>query len=341
MSLNFLFKSSSHTRFENGKQVSPTQVGVNRAIKVDSNGEYFIVTLYNLDGNHPVWQNNIQMAPKQMKVVHRENDRIILRGFGQDEMGASFADYGLTIEIVNKQVSKCILHMHDRKVDIEYVKGSELQNTEPEILALSRRANSQFQNENVTDGRQLLVQIYHSVKSNPGQLRNLSDYSGIGTSFLLMLDQNLSDDIDTLQMMTSVGYLCVSKAIEQNKNNLNLYKDRLLLLRIGHEPFVYTVMAGLELSRGSMFSIVGQMAPIQARDAIYKMEIADLELHPQLYQQIPFFNERKSEFDEMIGRQFFMPERTKENVIKSGIENHSKLLNYLDNRILIEGDVDF
>jgi hypothetical protein len=83
------------------------------------------------------------------------------------------------------------------------------------------------------------------------------------------------------------------------------------------------------------------MAPITARDAIYKMEIADLELHPPLYQQIPFFNERKMEFDEMIGRQFFMPERNKENVIKSGIEIHRKLLLYLVNRILIEGDVDF
>lgn len=341
MSLNFLFKSSSHTRFENGKQVSPTQAGVNRAIKVDSSGENFIVTLYNLDGNHPVWQNNIQMAPKQMKIIHRENDKIILRGFGQDEMGSSFADYGLTIEIANKQVSKCILHMHDRKIDIEYLKDGDSQITEPEILSLSRRANSQFQNEKVTDGRQLLVQIFKTVKSNPEQLRDLSDYSAIGSSFLLMLDQNLSDDIDNLQMMSSVGYLCLSKAIERDRSNLNLYKDRLLLLRIGHEPFVYTVMAGLELSKGSMFSIVGQMAPIQARDAIYKMEIADLELHPQLYQQIPFFNERKNEFDEMIGRQFFMPERTKENVIKSGIENHRRMLDYLDNRIINEGDVDF
>jgi hypothetical protein len=29
------------------------------------------VTMYNLDGNHPVWQNNVQMAPKQMKVMEQ------------------------------------------------------------------------------------------------------------------------------------------------------------------------------------------------------------------------------------------------------------------------------
>lgn len=341
MNLDFLFKSSSHIRFENGKQVSPKQVGVNRAIKVESKGETYIVTLYNLDGNHPVWQNNIQMAPKQMKIVDQTNNTIILRGFGSDALGASFADYGLSIQIINRQVSKCILHMHDRNVDIEYFSANELKTTEPEIVSISKRANSQFHSENVTDGRQLLIQIYNSIKSNPTQLSNLSDYASVGTSCLLMLDQNLSDDIDTLQMISSVGYLCMSKAIEKDSGNLNLYKNRLLILRIGHEPLVYTVIAGLELSEGSVFSMVGQMAPMRARDAIYKMEIADLELHPQLHQQIPFFNERKEEFDEMIGRQFFLPERTKENIIKSGIENHKKLTEYLDNRILVQGDIDF
>lgn len=79
------------------------------------------VTLYNLDGNHPVWQSNIQMAPKQMKVIHQSSNKIILHGFGHDAMGASFAVYGLTIHFDNEQVSKCILHMHDRIVDIEYI----------------------------------------------------------------------------------------------------------------------------------------------------------------------------------------------------------------------------
>ena len=112
------------------------------------------------------------------------------------------------------------------------------------------------------------------------------------------------------------------------------------MLRIGHEPFTYTVMHALDIN-ASPFSIMGKMAPIKARDAIYKMEIADLELHPQLYHQVSFFKERKDEFDEMIGRQFFMPEKTLDNVISSGVENHKKLLYYLENRIINEEDVDF
>ncbi len=104
MELDFVFKSSDHLRYENGKHVSGPHGGAGRAVKVEPNimgGQGVTVTLYNLDGNHPVWQNNVQMAPKQMKVIESNNDKIVLRGYGRDEMGASFADYGLTINIKN------------------------------------------------------------------------------------------------------------------------------------------------------------------------------------------------------------------------------------------------
>jgi hypothetical protein len=92
-----------------------------------------------------------------------------------------------------------------------------------------------------------------------------------------MLDQKLSDDIDTLQMIVSVGYLCVSKAILQNPHNLNLYKDRLLIMNLGREALKYTVMSALNLG-GNLLRM--KFADSEARDVIYKMEIADLELHP-------------------------------------------------------------
>lgn len=356
MNLNFVFKSPDHLRYENGKHVSGPHGGASRAIKVepDTNGcegynirggDGFIVTVYNLDGNHPVWNNNVQVAPKPMKIINQSSEKIVLRGY-QVQAKSPFgwvdfngADYGLSIHLKNGQIDKCVLHMHDRNVDIEYLKGEVIFSAnEPEIVSLARKANAQYQSEQVTDGRQLLIQIYRSVKADPGQLRDVKDFSALGTSFLMMLDLNLSDDIDTLQMMASISYLCISKAIQNDKSNLNLYKDRLLLLRIGHEPFSYTVMAALGLAN-SFFSIIPPQ--MTARDAIYKMEIADLELNPALYRQVPFFKERKDEFDEMIGRQFFMPEKTLDNVIKTGVENHNKLLEYLDNRVLNEEDVDF
>jgi hypothetical protein len=124
MDLNFVFKSSDHLRYENGIHVSGPHGGAGRAVKVEPNingGEGVSVTMYNLDGNHPVWQNNVQMAPKQMKVIDSNDNKIVLRGYGQDAMGASFSDYGLTINLKNGELVNCILHMHDRGVDIEYL----------------------------------------------------------------------------------------------------------------------------------------------------------------------------------------------------------------------------
>ena len=156
-----------------------------------------------------------------------------------------------------------------------------------------------------------------------------------------MLDQHLSDDIDARQMMASVSYLCFSLAIRKNSSDLDLYKNRLLLLRIGADCFQYTVMSALDLCAGGPFSFMSSMADITARDAMYKMEIADLYLHPQLYQLVPMFMERKIEFDKKIEREFFRPECTLENVIESGVHNHRALLQYLEAMVLHEEDLDF
>lgn len=355
MDLNFIFKSPDHLRYENGKQVLGPSGGAVRAIKVEPNingcegynimgGEGYIVTIYNLDNNHPDWNKNVQMAPKPMKIISHTSQKIVLRGYQVQAMSPfgwvdfNGSDYGLSIFLIGSQIEKCVLHMHDRNIDIEYLKGEVIFSTnEPEIVLLARKANAQYLNEKVSDGRQLLIQIYHSLIDDPGQLRDIKDFSALGTSFLLMLDQNLSDNIDTLQTIASISYLCISKAIQNDNANLNLYRERLLLLKIGHEPFKYTVLDALDLW-GNMFST---SSALEARDAIFKMEIADLELHPALYRQLSFLKERKDEFDKMISKQFFLPENTLENVIKSGVENHNILLEYLENKVINEEDVDF
>lgn len=118
--LNFVFHSSDHLRYENGIHTSGPHGGAPRAIKVEPNisgNEGFTVTMYNTDGG----QANVQMAPKQMRVVERDNHKIQLKGYGNDALGFSFADYGLTIYHNDGNIEKCILHMHDRNVDIEYL----------------------------------------------------------------------------------------------------------------------------------------------------------------------------------------------------------------------------
>lgn len=140
MEIDFFFESSNHLRYENGEIVAgPHPAGASRAVKVEPNingcsgynvngGEGYIVTIYNMDGVLPIWQNNVQMSPKPMRVVSQSADKIVLRGYPVQAMSPfgwvdfDGQDYGLTIYIKNEEVEKCVLHLHDRKVDIEYLR---------------------------------------------------------------------------------------------------------------------------------------------------------------------------------------------------------------------------
>lgn len=119
------FDTSDHIRFQNGQNVSGHNYGCNRRFVIEKNiegDEGYTVTMYNLDGVHPVWQNNIQMAPKKMKVVSVNENIVELRGYGYDMMGGSFADYGVVLLIENNEISRVQLNMYDRNVSIVYLK---------------------------------------------------------------------------------------------------------------------------------------------------------------------------------------------------------------------------
>mgnify|MGYP003318665565 CR=1 FL=1 len=66
------FKSSDHIRYQNGIDVSGHNYNCNRIIKFEKNisgNEGYTITIFNQDNIHPFWGNNVQMAPKQMKVI--------------------------------------------------------------------------------------------------------------------------------------------------------------------------------------------------------------------------------------------------------------------------------
>ena len=128
------FDSSDHVRFQNGNDVSGHNYGCNRRFVIEKNiqgDEGYTVTMYNLDGNHPVWQNNIQMAPKRMMIVNVEDNIVELRGYGYDEnalsMGAplqaaSFENYGIIVMIEKSTITRMQLNMFDRNISIVYLK---------------------------------------------------------------------------------------------------------------------------------------------------------------------------------------------------------------------------
>lgn len=81
--------------------------------------EGFLVTMWNTDTPTPA----PQMQPKLMEMVADNGDKILLRGVTLKAMGVvayDNKDYGITLHLVNRNVVKCVLHLYDRGVDIEY-----------------------------------------------------------------------------------------------------------------------------------------------------------------------------------------------------------------------------
>lgn len=129
-----VFDSSDHIRFQRGQDVSGHNYGCNRRFVFEKNiegGEGYTVTMYNLDGLHPFWQNNIQMAPKRMRIVSTSENIVELRGYGYDENAialgaslsdASFASYGVILLIEDSAIKRIQLNMYDRDISIVYLK---------------------------------------------------------------------------------------------------------------------------------------------------------------------------------------------------------------------------
>lgn len=119
------FTSSDHVRFQNNQDISGHNYGANRRLVIEKNiedGEGYTVTMFNLDGIHPLWQNNIQMSPKRMRITNVSDNIVQLRGYGYDSMGTSFADYGVVLLIENEEIIRAQLNMYDRNISIVYLK---------------------------------------------------------------------------------------------------------------------------------------------------------------------------------------------------------------------------
>lgn len=129
--VDLVLKSTHHQRYQNGIPVMGSQY-CNRTIKIENkvfkemfNGldvspkEGFLVTMWNMDMPAPTQQ----MQPKLMEMVADRGNTIELRGVQLKAMGVvafDNKDYGITLHLKNRQVVKCVLHLYDREIDIEY-----------------------------------------------------------------------------------------------------------------------------------------------------------------------------------------------------------------------------
>lgn len=136
----FTFRSNCHQRYENDTPVMGLQECI-RTVSLVKNtdgcpgyklapGVGYIVKIYNDDLGKP------NMSDKPMKVVTKSADMVELRGFpimAQSPFGwqdVDYSDYGFVVYYKNGQVEKCVLHMYDRNIRLEYLHSSIIKKEE-------------------------------------------------------------------------------------------------------------------------------------------------------------------------------------------------------------------
>lgn len=128
--------SSRHQRYEDGSPVMGMQY-CGRMITIThhdfrdmfknlnvSPSEGFMVEMFNTDVNDFDGKYPTMMQPKLMRIMSDEPNKIELRGVKLNAMGitcADFSDYSITLHLISRKVDKCVLHMLDRNIDIEYM----------------------------------------------------------------------------------------------------------------------------------------------------------------------------------------------------------------------------
>lgn len=353
---NFEFDSTCHQRYENGQPVRGLQV-CPRYIKIKKNingcsgyqltpGDGYILTATNGDTGQP------QFAPKPMRVVKFSDSEILLKGycvsaqtpFGWQEIDLS--DYGFSIILEKNVVKKCILFLYDRNVKLEYMVGNKTtensaNNTacrmvETESLVVEALKQLSIGNDG-DETYHPLYKSWRSYKDNPEQLKNIKDFGHYGMGLMIFLSYGTISDIDDRQQLASLAYLFISKAIKQNSANANLFKNRLLLMITNHEAFEYTVSSVVNKDQ-DFFSM--NLMPFQARDAMFKMEYADLSFNRALL-SIDILASKYQDLQTKINSGFFGKESTNESIISSGKNLHEQVLTYLEHKVLDEGDIDF
>ena len=295
---NFNFDSTCHQRYENNQPVKGLQV-CPRYIKIRKNvngcsgyqlksGDGYILTATNGD------TGKSQFSPKPMRVVKFTDTEILLRGYSVSArtpfgwQTIDLSDYGFSIILKNGMVQKCILHMYDKKVDLEYRRYTEKsvaskgnpKNIQEIIdaatmgIAAAQQGNNRLEQEN-------LFNLFNLVQEKSSQLLHIpvDKYDLVGSGFCLLLEYGqVRADEDVSRAVADYAFFCISKAIEKEPNNKALYLKRVLVLAQTRKFFFYTVANALNIPDSNPFDIT-LMAPliIRTNDYIYAMGKYDFE----------------------------------------------------------------
>ena len=278
----FVFESNQHQRYENGNPVKGLQE-CPRVVKVEKNvngcngyqlksGDGYIVRMINGDTGQP------QMSAKPMRVIKSTATEVTLRGYmvsAQTPFGfqdVDMADYGLTVSLKDDKVVKCVLHMYDRNVDIEYqkisTKAQHVFETEQRKYQNSPNSHHLFKkmvekaiiiaNQNPIQIQELqnaLFEVYSCI-NKPGCgkfVTEFHDKQKLAECFIFMLRYDWVNDSDLREVWAENGLYCIVDLIRNGKGDpieqAQYFLELFMLLRWGKESLIPKVQDLLNKAR--------------------------------------------------------------------------------------------
>ncbi len=185
-----------------------------------------------------------------------------------------------------------------------------------------------------------LYNAWISYRRNPSQLKEIQDYGNYGLGLMIFLSYGTVTDIDFKQQIASISYLFLSKAIKGTPCNINLVKNRLLLMILYHDAFEYTVSSAVNENSSHSMSLLFALDQFKARDALYTMVFSDLSRDSNLL-SVGILKDKFNDLKRKIESDFFGEGKTMSTIIQIGQRNHEKVLEYLEQKVLEDEDIEF
>ncbi|MDY4250428.1 hypothetical protein [Bacteroides pyogenes] len=343
----FTFKSNCHQRYENSSPVKRLQECL-RTVSVVKNknghpgyrlqpGIGYIVQIYNDDLDKP------NMSDKPMRVVRKTDTSIELRGFpieAQSPFGwqqVDYSDYGLIVYYEHGKVSKCVLHMYDRNIFIEYrfrhtqpLKTTEVKDSSIcECEQYAQMAKKAAETGNTSMAQQYGFKVYESIVSDPSQTEKINNVGDVALALGKLMEGEYFTDNDSILKAVGLTYYFLCKAIETtSENDPYLYVYRFSTIWEYNKAF-YNLFAHAEGRNynPNPFDMFGQASTAVYDHHMQGMQMADVLIEPRIKRLAPALG---NIFDQMYARYSSAPS---EQIINLGNEYHEQVYTYLKQKV--------
>ncbi len=343
----FSFKSNCHQRYENGSPVKGLQECF-RTVSVVKNtnghpsyrlqpGVGYIVQIYNDDLGKP------NMSDKPMRVVRKTDTSIELRGFpieAQSPFGwqqIDYSDYGLIVYYEHGNISKCVLHMYDRKIFIEYrlrytqpLKTAKVQNSSIcECEQYAQMAKKAAEAGNTSMAQQYGLKVYETIMSDPSQIEKINNVSNVALALGKLMEGEFFTDNDSILKAVGLTYYFLCRAIEMGtEKDPYLYVYRFSTIWEYNEAF-YHLFAHAEgiKYRSNPFDVFGQASTAVYDHHMEGMQMADALVEPRVKRLDPALG---NIFDQIYSRYNSTPS---EQIINLGNKYHEQIYAYLRQKV--------